>query len=168
MDILTDLDIGGNFHKALDFLVGFGSDFFAFIVLAGLVAVFAFYFGRNRLMPLIAALYAAVPLYLFFPFQTPLLQDPYIAIALYLLFVFLALVAFSGLSFFMASAPRSLLRVGATSILVAGALLAIGIHVLPLEQIYTLTAPTKALFASNQAFFWWLVAPLAGLFFLER
>lgn len=168
MHTLANLDLGARFHQVLDFIVGFGNDFFAFIIVAALVAGFALYFGRNRLMPLVAAIYTAIPLYLFFPFQSTLLQDHYIAIALYLFFVFIALVAFSGLSFFMASAPRSFLRVAATSVLVAGALLAIGIHVLPLEQLYTFNAPTKALFASNQSFFWWLIAPMAGLFFLER
>jgi len=164
----SNFAIGALFHDVLDFIVGFATDFLAFIVVAAAIAAFAFYFGRNRLMPLIAAIYAAIPLYLFFPFQTPLLQDHYIAIGLYLLFVFLALVAFSGLSAFMASADRSLLRVVGMSVLVAGALLAIGIHILPLEQIYTFNAATKALFASSQSFFWWLVAPLIGLFFLER
>lgn len=168
MNTLNNLDIGARFHAALNFIIGFGQDFLPFIILAGLVAGFAFFLGRNRLMPLIAAMYTAIPLYLFFPFQTALLQDHYIAIALYLLFVFLSFVAFSGLSFFMASAPRSFLRVGAMSILVAGTLLAIGIHILPLEQIYTFNSATKALFASNQSFFWWLLAPLVGLFFLER
>ncbi|MFA5877099.1 MAG: hypothetical protein WC880_01920 [Candidatus Paceibacterota bacterium] len=168
MQTLANLDFGTRFHAALNFIIGFGHDFLPFIIVAALVAAFAFFLGRNRLMPLIAAIYTAVPLYLFFPFQTALLQDHYIAIALYLLFVFLSFVAFSGLSFFMASAPRSFLRVGAMSILVAGALLAIGIHVLPLEQIYVFNPATKALFSSNQSFFWWLLAPLAGLFFLER
>ncbi len=168
MTYLENLDIGTKFHQALNFIIGFGNDFFVFIIMAAIVAAFAFYFGRNRLMPLVAAIYAAIPLYLFFPFQTTLLQDHYIAIALFLIFVFLAFIGFSGLSFFMASAPRSFLRVGAVSIFVAGMLLAVGIHVLPLEQIFTFNAATKALFASNQAFFWWLIAPLAGLFFLER
>lgn len=164
----SNFDIGVIFHDVLNFVVSFATDFLAFIVVSALIAAFAFYFGRNRLMPLVAAIYAAVPLYLFFPFDTPLLDDPYIATALYLLFVFLALIAFSGLSAFMASGDRSLIRVLGLSVLVAGAFLAIGIHILPLEQIYTFNAATKALFASNQSFFWWLLAPLVGLFFLER
>lgn len=161
-------DFGVLFHQALSFITGFTNDFFALIVLTAAIAAFAFYFGRNRLMPLIAGMYAGVPLYVFFPYHTPLLQDPYIAVALYLFFVFISFIAFSGLSAFMASAERSLLRVVIVSALVAGALLAIGIHILPLEQIYSFNAKTEALFASGQAFFWWLLAPLVGLFFLER
>ncbi len=168
MNTSSNFDIGVLFHQVLNFIIGFGNDFFAFIVVTAAVAAFAFFVGRNRLMPLIAAIYAAVPLYLFFPFQTPLLQDHYIAIALYLGFVFLSFIAFSGLSAFMASAERNFLKVGGMSVLVAGALLAIGIHILPLEQIYTFNTATMALFASNQSFFWWLLAPLIGLFFLER
>lgn len=152
----------------MNFIVGFGTDFLPLIVTVAVVMAFALYFGRNRLMPLIAAMYAAVVLYIFFPFDTSILSDSYIAIALYFLFVFIALTAFSGLSFFMASAERNLLKIGAMSVLVAGLFLAIGIHVLPLEHIYTFNSATKSLFASDQSFFWWLVAPLAGLFFLER
>lgn len=165
---MQNQDFGATFHHILSVVMSFGKDFFPFIVAVFAIMAFTLYFGRNRLMPLIAAIYAAVPLYLFFPFQVSFLSDPSISIGLYLLFVFLALTAFSGLSFFMASAERSLFKIGAMSILTAGILLAIGIHVLPLEHIYTFTPATKALFTSNQSFFWWLVAPLAGLFFLER
>jgi hypothetical protein len=168
MNTAQSFDFATLFHKILDFIVGFGTDFLPFIVTFGLIMAFALYFGRNRLMPLIAAMYAAVVLYVFFPFQTSLLSDNYIAMTLYFLFVFLALTAFSGLSAFMASAERNLLKIGGMSALVAGMFLAIGIHVLPLEQIYIFNAATKALFASDQSFFWWLIAPLAGLFFLER
>ncbi len=156
------------FHQILDFIVNFGTEFLAFIVLAAIVAGFSLYFGRNRLMPLIAGLYAAIPLYMAFPFGTTYLSDPWIAVALYLFLAFLGCIAFSGLSNFMAGASRSLLRTGVLSILVAGMLIAIGIHLLPLEKIYAFNAPTRALFVSPVAYFLWLVAPIAGIFFLER
>lgn len=164
----TTPDYGDLFHQALNFLTGIYTDFFAVIVVTLIVAGFAFYFGRNRLMPFIAGMYAGVPLYVFSPFHSPLLQDPYIAISLYIFFVLISFLAFSGLSAFMASAPRSFIRVGIVALLTAGALLAIGMHILPLEQIYPFNAATQALFASSQSFFWWLIAPLVGLFFLER
>ncbi len=165
---MTTQGAGTVFHNVLNSIFSFGTDFFAFILLAALITAFSIYFGRNRLMPLVAGIYAAIPFYLFFPFHTTLLDDPYIAIGLYLGFALLGLIAFSGLSNFVGSASRGLIRVTIISTLVAGALLAIGIHILPLEHIYSFNAPTKALFTSNQAFFWWLIAPLVGLFFLER
>src|SRR4051812_29670627 len=106
MNTSQGFDFAIFFHKIINFIVGFGTDFLPFIVTVGVIMAFALYFGRNRLMPLIAAMYAAVVLYVFFPFQTGLLSDNYIAMGLYFLFVFLALTAFSGLSAFMASGER--------------------------------------------------------------
>ncbi len=168
MNTLSAENFSQWFHSALNFIIGFGNDFFVFIITAGLVVGFAFFIGRNRLMPLIAGLYTAIPIYIFFPFQSTLLSDPWIALALYAVTTFLAYTAFSGLSHFMGSAPRSFLRVGSISVIVAGMLLAVGIHVLPLENIIAFNAVTKALFASNLSFFLWLIAPLGALFFLER
>ncbi|MDO8523941.1 MAG: hypothetical protein Q7R74_01795 [bacterium] len=152
----------------LDILLGFGSDFFAFIVVAVVILLFALYFGRDRLAPLIASLYAALALYTAFPYAPAFLSGPYMQISLYLFFVLISFVTFSGLSYFMAARSGGFVAELILAILTAGFLLAIAIHVLPAEDIYSFTAATKALFASNQSFFWWLVAPLAGLFFLGR
>jgi hypothetical protein len=152
----------------IDILLGFGTDFFAFIVLASVIAVFAFYFGGDRLMPLIASLYAAIPLYTNFPFLSSLPNTPYVLIGLYLTLAVIALIAFSGLSYFMASSTVGFLNIAVLSGLTAGLFLAIAIHILPIEEVYTLSEPTKALFTSENAFFWWLAAPLAGLFFFGR
>ena len=147
--------------------MSFGTDFFSFIVVAGIVLLFAVYFGRDRIAPLIASLYAALALYEAFPFPT-MIQGPYLHIGLYLLFTVLLFVAFSGLSYFMAARSGSFLAEIIMAVLIAGFVLAISIHVLPVQDIYTFTSATKALFTSNQMFFWWLIGPLAGLFFLGR
>lgn len=148
-------------------LSAFGHDFLAFIVLAAVLVLFMVYFGRDRIAPLVAALYASLVLYEAFPFMG-VLSGPYLKIGLYLLFAFLFYIAFSGLSYFMAVRSGGFVTEIAMAVLVAGFVLAISTHVLPVQDIYQFTAATTALFASTQAYFWWLVAPLAGLFFLGR
>ncbi len=153
------------------FSANFGSfffDFISFIVVAAAVFLFALYFGRDRLAPLIAGLYTALGLYAAFPYMTALGGNADLEIALYVILAVLGFIAFSGLSYFMAAHAGGLLGEVIMSVLIAGSILAISIHVLPVEHVYVFTTATKSLFASNQAFFWWLVAPLAGLFFIGR
>ena len=168
MDTLGLPSVSGSFSDVTHMLLAFGTDFFAFIVAAALIALFALVFGSDRFMPLVAGIYAAIPLYMIFPYKDILGDNPYFAVGLYLLFAILGLIAFSGLSTFLTSTGLGFVRTLILSVLVAGFLLAVAVHILPFEQIYTLSAPTKALFSSNTAYFWWLVAPLAGVFFLGR
>ncbi len=158
------------FQGLLNQILSFGSDFSAFIVLTVVVMIFALYFGRDRLAPLVAGLYAALGLYTAFPYFSTLsfLDSPQMKIALYLVLAALGFIVFSGLSYFMAAHSGGFFAELVIAILIVGFLLAISIHVLPVQNVYTFTSATKALFASDQLFFWWLVAPLAGLFFLSR
>ena len=155
------------FQGLVSQLSNFSTDFFAFIVVTAVVLVFALYFGRDRIAPLIAALYAALALYQSFPFMSQV-SGAYMQIGLYLVLAALLFIAFSGLSYFMAVRSGSFLAEVIMAALIAGFLLAISIHILPVQQVYTFTNATKELFASNESFFWWLVAPLAGLFFIGR
>ncbi len=162
-----DTDIGGMLSGVLDFIISFGSDFFAFIVIAALVAAFAFYFGRDRLVPLIAGAYAALILYTAFPFSY-LGTDPYLHTTLYLLLTAVAMVAFSGLAGFMASGGVGLVKVGGLSLITAGLLMAIAINALPVKEVYAFSPPTLALFSGAQPYFWWLLAPIVGVFLLGK
>ncbi len=168
VDLLGGTNLTHPLQSAVDLVITFGTDFFAFIVIAAIVAAFSVYFGRDRLISLIAALYTAVVLFEKFPFNSLLPAGPYIQIGLYFAFVLAALVAFSGLSAFLARSTSSFLGTAVLSITTAGMLLAVGIHILPVQQVYTFSAPTLALFASDQMFFAWLAAPLAGLFFFGK
>lgn len=161
-------DIAVPLKSWVDLVLAFGADFFAFIVVAALIAAFAFYFGGDRLPPLIAGIYAAIPLYLAFPFRALLPGTPFISVGIFVAFTAAAMIAFLGLSFFSEHAVTSFLRVFAISVAAAGLLLAIAINVLPVEELYTFSAPTKALFAGDIAYFWWLAAPIAALFFFGR
>ena len=156
------------FHTlSLQFGAFFG-DFVSFILIAFLVLFFALYFGRDRLAPLVASLYAALALYTAFPYMATLGGSPYLEIGLYIILAILGFTVFSGLSYFMAAHSGGIFSEVIMSVLIAGFILAISMHTLPVKDIYTFSAATQALFDSSQAFFWWLVAPLAGLFFLGR
>lgn len=169
IDILGAPSIEGPLQQTVDIVLAFSTDFLAFIVVASLVAAFSFYFGRDRLMTLIAGLYAAIPLYQFFPFRSMLPADnAYVDIGIFVAFFFLGTLGFSGLSAFLARSSASFLGTGILSVLTGGLVLAIAIHILPVQDVYTFSPPTLALFESDQAFFGWLVAPIIGLFFFGR
>lgn len=156
------------FQHILDSAFTFGSDFLSFIVLTVLVLLFSVYFGRDRFAPLIAGLYAALAVYQAFPYTPSFIDGPLPKIILYIVLSALGFFAFSGLSYFMARAGGSFFSSLLLSIVVAGFVLAISIHILPVSDVYHFASATQALFASNQAFFWWLAAPLAALFFFGR
>lgn len=160
-------DLNGALQWTVDLVVHIGTDFFAFVAVAAVIAAFAFYFGRDRFMPLVASLYAAIPLWQVFPWKQ-FITTPLLSVALYGALVFACLIAFSGLSAFLPDGSLGFLKVTILSILTAGMVLAIAIHILPVHDLYAFSAPTVALFASSQAFFLWLAAPLVGLFFLGR
>ena len=168
MDPLGVPSVAPPLDTAASLIISFGLDFFAFIVLAAIIAAFAFYFGGDRLMPLIAALYTAIPLYMQFPYKDYIPDNPYISIALYVGLVLLGLMAFSGLSYLMSGGAIGLVKLLGLSALTAGLILAISIHMLPIDKVYTISEPTKALFEGDLVYFWWLAAPLAGLFLLGR
>lgn len=168
MDLLGNTSVEGPLRAAVDYVIAFGTDFFAFLVVTGIIAALAFYFGRDRLVSLVAALYTAVVLFRAFPYGSMLPSDPWIQIGLFILFVAAGLIAFSGLSFFLARTTSGFLGTAILSGVTAGLILAISIHVIPVQTFYTFSAPTLALFASPEMFFWWLVAPLLGLFFFGR
>lgn len=163
----TTPDVGGALHSAVDLFIGFGSDVFIFIAIVALALIFAFYFGRDRLVPLIAGIYVAIPLYTYFPYADVLKGSPYFALGFFALLIFVSMLAFSGLAGFIASGGVGLLKMLVLSALVAGLLMAIGINLLPVKDIHAFSAPTVALF-SAQLFFWWLVAPVAGVFLFGK
>ncbi len=161
-------DVGATLETVTTILVHFATDFFAFLVVAAVVAAFAFYVGRDRIVPLIASLYASIPLFVYFPYDTSAFGGIIVTLALWVTFVLLGLVAFSGLSAFIASGSVGLIKMLALSAATAGLIIAIGVHILPVQTIYSFSAPTLALFNSTEAFFFWLVAPLAGIFLFGR
>ena len=157
--------VGAALHTTLDFFIAFGQDLFVFLALAALVAVFAFYYGRDRLIPLVAGCYAALALYSYFPFEAMLGGNIFLEAGLYLVFMFVGLIAFSGLASWVPTSSVGFIKVLLFSGLVGLFMIAIAISVFP--GLYPWSTPTLALFAGNNLF-WWLLAPLIGVFLLGR
>lgn len=168
MDTQATPLIGDALRTAVDFFLGFGSDLFIFLALAAAAAVFSIYFGRDKLVPLIAGIYAAIPLYIHFPFSSLLGNNAYLSIGLFALLAFVAMMAFAGLSSFVPSMGVGFFKVLVLCLLTASLLFVIGIHMAPVLALHTFSAPTLALFGSEQAYFWWLVAPIAGVFLFGK
>lgn len=159
--------VGDALRSSVDLFIGFGTDFFAFIFVAAIVAAFSFYFGRDRLIPLVAGLLAAIPLYTHFAFIGLLGTNPLLHIGLFAAFTLLGVVAFMGLSGWVPSSGTGFVKVLGLSAITAGLILSIALNILPLSEVYTVSEPTHALF-SSQNFFWWLLAAVGGVFLLGR
>lgn len=145
-----------------------------FLILAILTLVmigFSYKSGRGGIISLLIALYAGYAIYLVFPYTDSIvaaggttLVKALISIALYAIAVFLPFhfiqrlvgTGFGVLSF----VPRFVL-----SFLAAAFLLALAYHVFHVSNIYTFPGPINTLFAPNEYFFWWFIAPLIGLLF---
>lgn len=159
--------VGDALRTTVDLVIHFGTDFFAFIVLAGIVAAFAFYFGRDRLLPLIAGVYAAVPLYTYFPYMAQIGSNPWLHLGLFIFFVIVSMVAFLGLASWVPTSGVGFIKVLGLSALTAGLILGIAINMLPLHEVYTISEPTRALFSTSYLFYW-LVAGVGGALLLGR
>lgn len=132
--------------------------------------------GKQSLINLILGLYFALLISLKFPYYDFILGqtaddglgDSIIMIALFAAFTFAGTFLFSRLMprDFDDSAFRSFgkkfLFAAMGSILV----MAFSYHVLPITDLVTPGSPIQALFGPEDRFFWWLLLPLVGLFFL--
>ena len=146
-----------------------------FVILVGLFVVmllFSYKAGRGGIISLLVAFYAGYAIYMVFPYTqqivaaggTPMMKAiisiVVFGIATFIPFHFVQRLSSGGfgvLSFF----PRFLL-----SFLAAAFLLALAYHVFDISDIYSFPAPINQLFAPEGYFFYWFIAPLAGLIFL--
>jgi len=172
MDIVTDVStVATSGIESVWLLVG---NFLILLVLTALMIGFSYKAGRGGIISLIIAFYAGYALYIVFPFTDDILAaggstivKAVISIALYCAMTFvpfhfiqrLTSGGFGILSF----VPRFLL-----SFLAAAFLLTLAYHVFQISNIYTFPDPISSLFAPDEYFFWWFIAPLVGLLFLVR
>ena len=150
----------------------FGSDFLIIIILLAVFFLFAWYVGRGPFVAVLLAFYAAYALYAMFPFMSYLPTAP----ALTALLAHIGLYAGLTLAFYIILrrvVVSDFLYIGifgliALSFLGAAFLIALAYHVFPVADVYHFTPAIDILFAPQQYFFWWFVAPAIGLFFLAR
>lgn len=136
--------------------------------------VYAMFRGRQSIINLILALYLALLISLKFPYYNYFLgsddsaTDAIVMLLMFGVFTLLALflfhrlmpvgfeeTAFQGLG-------KKLLFAALATILV----MAFSYHALPVTDLITPGSPIQALFAPESRFFWWLILPLVGLFFV--
>lgn len=172
MDALVEI---GNFATAsAGDLWLLASNFLALIVLTGVLLVFAMKGGRGGLISLMLSLYAGYAIYIVFPYTDFVLTlggTTTIKAALSILlfaaatiipFLFLRRITsggFGSLTFF-----QNLLL----ATIAAAFILALGYHLFDIGNIYTFPDPLNRLFEPKEYFFYWFIAPLAGLFFLAH
>ena len=147
-------------------------NFLILVVLTGIMIGFSYYGGKGGIISLLMAFYGGYAIYLVFPYTntviyaggTPLMKA-ILSVIMFVLSIFVPYEftqrilkgGFGVLSF----VPRFVL-----SFLAACFLIALAYHVFYVNHIYTFPEPMNTFFAPDKYFFWWFIAPLAGLFFL--
>lgn len=168
MDALNSLATGG-FSE----IVAFVGNFLVLIVLAVLLFFFAVRAGRALLISLILALYVGFALFTVFPYkETLLVGDSTLARAVAGMVLFAAFTVFPYILLRRVSTTGALsinpISLALLALATGGFVLALGYHVLDIASVIPLTPSLDALFAPDRYFFWWFLAPLAGIFITTR
>lgn len=145
-----------------------------FLVLVVLTVVFVLISYRSRagIVSLVVSFYVGYALFSVFPYSkdiiasggSPLVKAG-ISVAIYAIccivpFIFIERLVTGGIGV-LSVFPRFGL-----SFLSATFLMALAYHVFHVNNIYTFPEPLNTLFAPDQFFFWWFLAPLLGLLIL--
>jgi hypothetical protein len=147
-------------------------NFLILVILTAIMIGFSYYGGKGGIISLLVAFYSGYGIYEAFPYTTSIIDaggaaifKAILSLILFILSIILPYLfinrlikgGFGVLSFL----PRFVL-----SFLAACFLMALAYHVFDVTHIYTFPEPMNSLFAPNQYFFLWFIAPLVGLFFL--
>jgi hypothetical protein len=147
-------------------------NFLVLVVLTVVIVLFSYKTGRGGLVSLVLALYAGYAIYLVFPYDhtvisygTTTLSRAVISIMLYIAacivpFIFAQRLTHGGIGI-ISAVPRF-----GVSFLAAAFVIAIAYHVFNVNHLYSFPKPLDQLFAPDQYFFWWFIAPMVGLFLL--
>jgi len=158
-----------------EFIIGILQESLFMILVFGAFLAYAMVRGRQSLINLILGLYLALLISLKFPYYHFFLQgtgsDPSNAVIMIIIFAIFTIggtILFSRLIPYDDFEPafegfnKKVLFAVMGSVLV----MAYSYHVLPVTDLITPGSPIHALFAAEANFFWWLLLPLVGLFFL--
>ena len=146
-----------------------------FMILVFLVFLFfALLRGRQSIVNLILGLYLALLISLKFPYYDHFINsDDPSANAIIMIIIFAVLTVLGLLLFgklmpvpFEETAFQGLGKKIIFALLATILVMAFSYHALPVTDIITPGSPIQALFAPESNFFWWLLLPLAALFFL--
>lgn len=151
--------------------LGLISNFIVLVVLTILFILLS-YRSRGGIISLLVAFYVGYGVFTVFPYTQAIVESggsPVIkAVISVVIFVISCVVPFmfierlvSGGIGVLSVFPRFGL-----SFLAATFVMALAYHVFQIHDIYTLPEPMNSLFAPDQYFFWWFIAPLLGLLLL--
>ena len=144
------------------------------IAVFGVFLFFALHQGRQTVTNIILGLYLALLITVEFPFYDKILQSAGSGTESVVKLIIFALFAALSTWLYTRILPREydektfegfgrkLLLAAAGTILV----MIYSYHVLPVTDFITPGSPINFLFGSEQSFFWWLMAPIAILFFV--
>lgn len=146
-------------------------NFLILFILTLVMIGFSYRSGRGGIISLLVAFYAGYAVFLVFPYtddivgagSSPLIKAAIsvvlFGIATFIPFHFIQRLVGNGFGV-LSFVPRF-----ALSFLAATFLMALAYHVFHVTNIYTFPDPINSLFAPDQYFFWWFIAPLLGLLF---
>ncbi|MES2668513.1 MAG: hypothetical protein V4644_02405 [Patescibacteria group bacterium] len=168
MDFLNTFADGG-----LNDVTAFIGNFLVLLILAAILFFFALRAGRALLVSLILALYVGFALFTVFPYKELLIVgDTSLVRAICGIALFGSFTLFPYLLLRRVSSTGSMrinpVALGLLALATGGFVLALGYHVLDIASVIPLTPSLDALFAPDQYFFWWFVAPLAGVYLTAR
>lgn len=149
-------------------------NFIVLIVLTIAFMVFSARSGRSGLVSLIVALYISYAIYIVFPYTDVLVSAGGTAVIKAVISVIL-FAAMTILPYLLIErligggfGTFSILYSFTLSFCAAAFMIALGYHVFDISNIYKFPAPLDQLFAPQGYFFWWFIAPIAGVYFLAR
>lgn len=159
-------------HTALS-AWGVAGDFLIVIVLFTVLFLFARYVGRGPFVAFLLAFYSAYALYVVALLYTSFLPTApamtvllaHVGAYVALIFVFFIILRRVIVSDFLYIGVFGLIVL---SLLGSAFLIALAYHVFSITDVYSFTPAIDALFAPAKYFFWWFVAPAAGLLFFAR
>lgn len=168
MDALNSFASGG-----LTDIVAFVGNFLIFLVIGAVLFFLALRTGRNMLVSLVLALYIGFAFFTVFPFkETLIFGDTAFVRALSGIALFAVFTAFPYILIRRVSTAGSLrinpIALAILAFAAGGLVLVLGYHVLNIAAVLPLTPSLDALFAPEQYFFWWFLAPLIGIYLTAR
>ena len=151
-------------------LVGMGSELSVLFLTFGIIFAYAIVRGQRALISLIFGLYIGLLLSIEFPYYEKLsfASTATVRVVLFAIFAGFATYMFGRLlsrvidSFAIEGIVKKIIL----SLLATTLVLSYCYHVLHVADLINPGAKISALFAVNEYFFWWLLAPLVGIFIL--
>ncbi len=154
--------------------LGFVKDLTLLFIVFGALFAYSLVRGQRSLLSVVLGLYLALLISLEFPYYEKLLQvmtfakEAVVRITLFAIFTAFTSVIFERIlsRLIDESAIEGIRKKVVLSILGTALIMAYCYHVIPITEVIDPGARVGALFAPQEYFFWWLLLPLFGIFFV--